>query len=381
MTAASLSRTPDLERPAGGSVGAVRVLRAVLSPSDPRLKLALRIARYLIGLGLAGLAVVVLLGRKGELSGSAASFRHLRLWWLAPSLLVEAISMVCFARTLGRLLTEGRHRLRPGPVLAITLASNAIANSLPAGPAFGAAYAYRRMRDLGVPEIVAGWAMLASGVLAAAALALMASVGVAVALDQSTDLNLVSVTAGTVAVSVVLLGLLRRPGLLAGPVVLAARASRRLFGIPRSGPGPLAEMVRSRLAVVTPSWPGLSAAFGWAFGNWTFDLSCLIFAFLAVDSAVPWRGILLAYGAAQLASNLPITPGGLGVVEGSLTIGLVAYGGAEASTVAAVLVYRVLSFWLPLLIGWAVAGVLALKARRAVVREAGPDVRVMEVSG
>jgi len=357
------------------------VLRAVLSPSDPRLKLALRIARYLIGLGLAGLAVVVLLGRKGELSGSAASFRHLRLWWLAPSLLVEAISMVCFARTLGRLLTEGRHRLRPGPVLAITLASNAIANSLPAGPAFGAAYAYRRMRDLGVPEIVAGWAMLASGVLAAAALALMASVGVAVALDQSTDLNLVSVTAGTVAVSVVLLGLLRRPGLLAGPVVLAARASRRLFGIPRSGPGPLAEMVRSRLAVVTPSWPGLSAAFGWAFGNWTFDLSCLIFAFLAVDSAVPWRGILLAYGAAQLASNLPITPGGLGVVEGSLTIGLVAYGGAEASTVAAVLVYRVLSFWLPLLIGWAVAGVLALKARRAVVREAGPDVRVMEVSG
>ena len=45
------------------------------------------------------------------------------------------------------------------------------------------------------------------------------------------------------------------------------------------------------------------------------------------------------------AANLPITPGGLGVVEGSLTIALVQFGGAEVSTVAAVLLYRILSFW------------------------------------
>jgi len=356
------------------------MFRAVFSPTDPRLKTAWRVARFIIGLGLAALAVDVLLGRKGELSGSAASFRHIRLWWLAPSLLVEAVSMVCFARTLGRLLVEGQHRLRPRPVLAITLASNAIANSLPAGPAFGAAYAYRQMRDLGVPEIVAGWAMLASGVLAAAALAVMAAIGVAVALDQSTDLDLFGVTLGTVVVSIVLLGLLRRPGLLAGPVGVGGIISRRLFGRP-TDPGQVAERIRARLAVVTPGWPGLSAAFGWALGNWGFDLSCLTFAFMAVNAAVPWRAILLAYGAAQLASNLPITPGGLGVVEGSLTIGLVAYGGAVASTVAAVLVYRVLSFWLPLLIGWAVAGVLALQSRRSEVRAANADVRVMEVSG
>ena len=40
----------------------------------------------------------------------------------------------------------------------------------------------------------------------------------------------------------------------------------------------------------------------------------------AVHAPVPWRGILLAYGAGQLAVNLPVTPGGLGVVEGSLTV-------------------------------------------------------------
>ena len=51
-------------------------------------------------------------------------------------------------------------------------------------------------------------------------------------------------------------------------------------------------------------------------------------AFEAVGVDVPWRGVLLAYAAAQLATNLPITPGGLGVVEGSLTVALVAFGGA-----------------------------------------------------
>jgi hypothetical protein len=73
--------------------------------------------------------------------------------------------------------------------------------------------------------------------------------------------------------------------------------------------------------------------------------------------------VLLAYGAGQLAANLPITPGGLGVVEGSITIALVAYGGAEATTVAAVLVYRLLSFWVSLPIGWGTALVLEIHRR------------------
>ena len=76
------------------------------------------------------------------------------------------------------------------------------------------------------------------------------------------------------------------------------------------------------------------------------------FSYLAVGAAVPWRGLLLAYGAGQLAANLPITPGGLGVVEGSLVIALVAFGGGHVSTVAAVLLYRIVSFWGYLPVGW-----------------------------
>ena len=69
------------------------------------------------------------------------------------------------------------------------------------------------------------------------------------------------------------------------------------------------------------------------------------------------------------------------MVEGSITVALVAFGGAEASTAYAVLLYRLISFWLILVIGWLFIGQLALQVRRgrwprqalASEVEAGPE--------
>ena len=65
----------------------------------------------------------------------------------------------------------------------------------------------------------------------------------------------------------------------------------------------------------------------WGTLNWLLDCACFAMMFLAIDAPIPWKGLLLAYGAGQLAATLPITPGGLGVVEGSITVALVAFGG------------------------------------------------------
>ncbi len=65
----------------------------------------------------------------------------------------------------------------------------------------------------------------------------------------------------------------------------------------------------------------------WGTANWLFDCGCFALMFPAIGAPIPWKGLLLAYGAGQLAAALPITPGGLGAVEGSITIALVAFGG------------------------------------------------------
>jgi uncharacterized protein (TIRG00374 family) len=60
---------------------------------------------------------------------------------------------------------------------------------------------------------------------------------------------------------------------------------------------------------------------------------------------------LLAYCAAQLLGQLPLTPGGLGVVEAGLT-GTLALAAVPAATAAlATLAYRAASYWLPLPVG------------------------------
>jgi uncharacterized protein (TIRG00374 family) len=67
--------------------------------------------------------------------------------------------------------------------------------------------------------------------------------------------------------------------------------------------------------------------------------------------------VLLAYAAAGILALIPITPGGLGVVEASLSGLLILAGVPGGKALVATLAYRLASYWLPLLAG-AVAYVL-----------------------
>ena len=131
-----------------------------------------------------------------------------------------------------------------------------------------------------------------------------------------------------------------------------SKASHRITGFPKRPAEVLVSSLGASLSQVRLTRRDLLDILSWSVANWALDCSCLVFAYLAVGAGVPWRGLLLAYGAGQLAANLPITPGGLGVVEGSLVIALVAFGGGQISTVAAVLLYRIVSFWGFLPVGW-----------------------------
>jgi uncharacterized membrane protein YbhN (UPF0104 family) len=118
------------------------------------------------------------------------------------------------------------------------------------------------------------------------------------------------------------------------------------------------------MTAVRLSWGQIGRVVGWGMTNWLLDCACFALMFTAIHAPIPWDGLLLAYGAGQLAATLPITPGGLGVVEGSLTIALVAFGGQVDATTDAVLLYRLISFWFILALGWVFIGEMALEVRR-----------------
>jgi uncharacterized membrane protein YbhN (UPF0104 family) len=268
--------------------------------------------------------------------------------WVVVALGAEVVSYLAFASLQRRLLAAGHIRIPMLPMTGISLASNAIQSSLPGGIVFYAAYIFRQYRRFGADEVLSGWTLIAVNAVSFICLSALATV-----------------ILGIVAVAALLVVAWVARARLLPHLARAVRLSQRLTHHPSPGTDSalVVEGWLARVGSVSPGRTDWAWATAMSLGNWVADCGCLTLSFLAVGAGVPWRGLLLAYGAGQLATILPITPGGLGVVEGSLTVALVTFGGAQDSTVAAVLLYRLISFWLLLPVGWGSWGALALVGR------------------
>ena len=339
----------------------------IVAPGPGRWRRAWPVIRIVVALVAVGLAAYVVSGKTDELRGVGAYLDQLRWWWLAVAVVAELLSYTALSTLQRRLLRCGKVRIPPVSMLGITLAGSAIQYSFPGGGVIYLAYLFRQFRRWGADDLLAGWVVVAFNIVTFVCLAAISAAGLALALGVGSTYDLVEVILGIVAVSALLtILILERRRLLPHATRLVA-LSQRFFHAPRRGQ-PADEVVRawtSELGAVSPSRRVWARALVMGACNWLADLSCLTLSFFAVGVGVPWRGLLLAYGAGQLASILPITPGGLGAVEGSLTVALVTFGGGAESTVAAVLLYRVISYWLVLPVGWTCWGTLALAGRRS----------------
>ncbi len=326
------------------------------------------VLRSLVGVVLVAVAVAVLAGRRTELHAVLGRLGDLAWPWVAPALVVEALSYVCYALVQRGLLAAAGADVGVGPLVGITLVTSSMASSFPAGPAVASVYRFRQYQRRGADQIAAGWALVAVLVAAAVSLALVATVGIAATVagrGSGGAGGVVGAVVLVVAVVTAAAALVVRPELIAAAArrvtaVIERMGGRRFLRLEQA-----ADRLAARAREIRLGRRRGAAVLGWAVGNWVFDCACLAFAFTAVREPVPWTGLLLAYGIGQLAAIIPVSPGGLGLVEGSLAVALVTYGGEPAApVVAAILVYRALSFWLPLPTGWGAWGVIALGERR-----------------
>jgi uncharacterized membrane protein YbhN (UPF0104 family) len=83
-----------------------------------------------------------------------------------------------------------------------------------------------------------------------------------------------------------------------------------------------------------------------ALANWLLDVACLVATAHAFGLTIGVVQIVGVYLAIQLVRQIPLTPGGVGVVEASLLVALVALGAPSGAAAAVVLIYRLLSSWL-----------------------------------
>jgi uncharacterized protein (TIRG00374 family) len=115
----------------------------------------------------------------------------------------------------------------------------------------------------------------------------------------------------------------------------------------------------------------LSRVIGWAAANWLLDAASLWVFVAAFGHLTVVDGLLVAYGLAYVLAAIPITPGGLGVVEATLTSSLVGFGAARGVAILGVLSYRLVTFWVPIPLGG--ASYVSLRVGRRASRRAKAD--------
>ena len=326
--------------------------------------------------GVAILAVAVMAGaaaaERSRLAGSLTVLGRLHWTWVPVGILLEATSMAAFAAMFRRLLTAGRVRPARTSMLATIYAANAMSVSVPlAGPGVAAAYLFRRFTGLGAGALLAGWALLAGGLISSATWALLlVSGGLASGHTLAIAISVPLVVFAIVVTAMIAVAA-RRPRLraaLENYLTQALKHGARLLRWPATDPKLALRAWAGRfgaLRVPPTSW---ALATGDALVNWLADAGVLAVSILAVGAAVPWRDLLLVYAAGIGAQSLSLTPGGLAITEGAISVALVASGLRVGQAVAAAVLYRLVSFWLIAGVGWLV--LLVLRARRPAAESA-----------
>jgi uncharacterized membrane protein YbhN (UPF0104 family) len=307
-----------------------------------------------------------------EFQGRALRKRGLQ----AIAALAVLVAIVVLAPGLG----EVRERLEgadPGWLVLATLLEGLSFGSyiVMFGPIFCTGLGWRRSWQIGGSELAMGSLVPASG---AGGLALGAWVlhrgGMGGQRIARRSVAFFLIKSGVNFLAVTVLGVVMALGvgphfplwLTALPAALSALVIGAVAALPRLGPGddPGSEASRGRRGVYATRRAvidGTSEArqivrsgdrrvLAGSVGYWAFDNAVLWATFHAFGLSPAITIVLMGYLIGQLGGLLPI-PGGIGGIDLGLIGTLIVYGAPAAGTAAAVLAYRVILFWLPLIVG------------------------------
>ncbi len=140
--------------------------------------------------------------------------------------------------------------------------------------------------------------------------------------------------------------------------VLALPAGRRLV---RARVSPTFAQVLPRLLEIVQRPRKLAQGVGGTLLLSFGYIFCLAACVAAFGRSVPIASIAVVYLTGSALGSLIPTPGGLGAVEAALTAGLTAAGLPGVVAVSSVLLFRLLTFWLPVPFGWAALNFLERK--------------------
>ena len=270
--------------------------------------------------------------------------------WLAAGAILEGLSLFCYGLLTQAVLPPGAHTPGLSRLFRIDLSAAAVAHVLPAGTLGSAGIGYRLFTAEGIKGNDAGVMMATKGLGSTVVLNVLLWLSLVVSIPLAGFHPIyvtVAVTGAVVLLAVAALAL----GITRG----AQRASRILRAVGDKIPGLTGARLEQAVLDTAASLSALARdrrvlawSLTWASLNWLLDAASLWCFIAAFGRLVNPFELFAAYGIANVAGALPVTPAGLGVVDSVTPLLLVSFGITRSVATLGVLAWRLVNFWLPI---------------------------------
>lgn len=317
----------------------------------------------LVQLVLFGLVVwFLVLPQLSNAKSAWDTISKVRPTFLVAAAIVELVAWLAYARMTVQLISPA-HRISLMMSFGIALASKAVSHVVPGGAATTAATNVTLLQRAGVPTGELPFVLTTQSTVSALVLNAMLTVSLLIAIPITglrSDYKVALALAGAlyVGIGALLLAIVRHTD---GTAKAIAKA---VAWIPKVKPAAVRlylHQLADQLSALISDRNLLSRLLVDAVINWLCGATALWVSLLAYNGHPSIVGLLVAYCLANVMAVVPITPGGLGIVEAVMISTLTAFGMDHGIASVGVVTFRLFSFWLPIP-GGAVAYLLVRRA-------------------
>jgi hypothetical protein len=282
-----------------------------------------------------------------------------KLHTIDPYLLVaglgfQGLALLAYSLLTKAALGEEGDKISALRLYRIQLSTKALGNIVPGGSAASSALGFRLITMCGISGPDTAFALATAGIGSAVVLNLILWFGLIVSIPTR-GVNAGYGTAAVVGIILMAFAAFLIFGLVEGQgrSERMVRAIARRLRFDEQHAAEVLSHLGARIEDLASDKKLLWRVVGWATANWALDAISLWVFLRAFGGHIGVDGLVVAFGLANVFSVVPITPGGLGLVEGIYIPMLVGFGLTKPTATVGVLSYRVAQYWMPIVVGWA----------------------------
>jgi uncharacterized protein (TIRG00374 family) len=273
----------------------------------------------------------------------------IRPWWAIIAVALEVLNLVSYSLLTRSVLLDDRPPY--SWLIRTDVTALGVSHVVPGGVATSSALRFQLLREGGTPadDAVVGMAVEGVGSTLVLALIFWLALIASIPIFGVNPLYATVAVVGAVLIAASLLVIVlrsRQP-----PAATTDRSWWIIHRLPKRVQPRVERIVQEaseQLRRLLADKAGLRASAVWAAGSWLLDAASLWVFLAAYGHRVDLVGLLVGYGLANLLAIVPLSPGGLGVIEAVLIPSLVGFGTPRAIAVLGVVSWRLFNFWAPI---------------------------------